>query len=565
MLVQISIRNLAVIERLSIEFGPGLQVLTGETGAGKSIVIDALGLVAGARGSAELVRHGADRAEIEAMFELPADHQAWRTLDELGIPADPSESLIVRRELSAEGKSSIRVNGRLVTLSMLREIGDLVVNLHGQHEHQSLLKTDRHLEWLDQYASGEIGPLKRQYQDTYEAYRAIERELDELRQTVRQTLQMADLYRFQAEEIGAAKLVPGEDEALEQERILLSGGEKLMEAVSLGYEALNGSGGALEKIAGAASRLSAVSRHDPSRLGALVEQIQSAYYQLEDAAHELRAYRDGLEFDPARLDQVESRLAQIQSLKRKYGGSIGDILAHHEKIQADLATLETQDERVAELEGRLAELKDRLAAEAEFLSRARRAAAERLAADIERHLKDLHMERTRFAVHFEPADYGRDGADRVEFLISANPGEPPRPLAKIASGGELSRIMLALKTIFASIDRIPVLVFDEVDTGVSGQAAQAIARKLANLAGTCQVFAVTHLPQVASMADAHYAIFKEVSDGRTFTRVEPLAGEARVRELARMLGGERITDTTLRHAEEMIEMARKSQSKPAGF
>ena len=262
---------------------------------------------------------------------------------------------------------------------------------------------------------------------------------------------------------------------------------------------------------------------------------------------------------------MESRLAQIQSLKRKYGATIGEILAHYEKIQADLATLETQDERIAELERRLDGLRETLAAQAEALSQARRRAADRLAADIERHLKDLHMERTRFVVRFEPVDFGRDGADRVEFLISANPGEPPRPLAKIASGGELSRIMLALKTIFAAVDRIPVLVFDEVDTGVSGQAAQAIARKLAGLARTCQVFSVTHLPQVASMADAHYRIYKEVAGGRTFTKVEALEGDGRVRELARMLGGEQITDTTLRHAREMIEMARKSQSKPAGF
>jgi DNA repair protein RecN (Recombination protein N) len=386
-----------------------------------------------------------------------------------------------------------------------------------------------------------------------------------LQQSVRQTLQMADLYRFQAEEIGSAKLVPGEDEALEQEKLRLSGGEKLMEAVSAVYEALNGGGQALEKIAGAVSRLSSVSRHDPARLEALVEQIQSAYYQLEDAAHELRAYRDGLEFDPARLDQVESRLAQIQSLKRKYGATIADILALHEKIRSDLETLETQDERIDELEKRVAALREALAEEAGALGKARRKAADRLAADIERHLKDLHMERTRFVVKFEQVECGKDGADKVEFLISANPGEPPRPLAKIASGGELSRIMLALKSIFAAIDRIPVLVFDEVDSGVSGLAAQAISRKLADLAATCQVFSVTHLPQVASMADAHYLIYKEVAGDRTFTKVEALKDDARVHELARMLGGVEITETTIRHAREMIELARKSQSNSAGF
>lgn len=565
MLAQMAIRNLAVIEQLNIEFAPGLQVLTGETGAGKSIVIDALGLIAGARGSAELVRHGAAKAEIEAMFDLPDDHQAWQVLAGLGIEADPSEPLLIRRELSAQGKSTIRINGQLVTLAMLREVGDLLVNLHGQHEHQSLLKTDRHLEWLDQYAVLEIGPLKEKYQATYAAYKSAQRELEQLRESVRQTLQMADLYRFQAEEIGAAGLTEGEDDALEQERLLLSGGEKLMEAVSHAYEALNGNGGALEEISRAVNRLEGVTAYDKDSLSPLLEQIQSAYYQLEDAAHELRAYRDGLEFDPARLDQVESRLAQIQALKRKYGSTIAEILALHEKIRADLETMETQDERIDELEKSIRELRGRLEKEAGALGKARRRAADRLAADIEGHLKDLHMERTRFVVKFEAVDCGKDGADKVEFLISANPGEPPRPLAKIASGGELSRIMLALKSIFAAVDRIPVLVFDEVDTGVSGQAAQAIAAKLANLAETCQVFSVTHLPQVASMAGAHYLIYKEVAGERTFTRVEALEGDRRVHELARMLGGAKITDTTLRHAQEMIELARKSQSNPAGF
>lgn len=563
MLVQLAIRNLAVIEQLQIEFAAGLQVLTGETGAGKSIVIDALGLVAGARGSAELVRHGAAKAEIEAMFDVPEGHPVWQVMEVLGIEAESGDPVIVRRELSAQGKSTIRVNGQLVTLAMLREIGELLVNLHGQHEHQSLLKTDKHLEWLDQLDWPAIGPLREKYRATYDAYAAARQELADLKESVRQTLQMADLYRFQAEEIGAAALREGEEEALEQERLRLSGGEKLLASVSRAYEALNGHGQALELVSDAVSRLESASQFDRERLGGLLEQIQSAYYQLEDAAHELRTYRDGLEFDPARLDQVESRLAAIQALKRKYGATIGDILALHEKITADLAKLETQDERVAALEQQIDELEQRLAREAEALGHARRRAAKRLSDVIEGHLKDLHMARTRFVVKFDPAPYGKDGSDKVEFLISANPGEPPRPLAKIASGGELSRIMLALKTIFAAIDGIPVLVFDEVDTGVSGQAAQAIARKLADLAGTCQVFSVTHLPQVASMADAHYLIYKEVSGERTYTRVEALAGDRRVEELARMLGGARITETTLQHAREMIELARKSQSNPA--
>ncbi len=557
MLSQISIRNLAVIEQLHVEFIRGFQVLTGETGAGKSIVIDALGLIAGARGSTELIRHGCDKAEVEALFELKEEHELWQALEEMGIEADRSEPLIVRREVNSQGKSSARLNGQLVNMTMLRTIGEYLVNLHGQHEHQSLLRTEQHMHLLDQYGKESIEQIRLRYASVYEAYTSCAAELEALRSGISQALQLADLYRFQVEEISSAHVTIGEDEALELERKRLSGGEKLLDAVSQAYDGLYGSRTGLETIGTALERLQQVIDFDSEKLSPVHEQMQSAYYQLEDAAFQLRAYRDQLDFEPSRLDEVEERLNMLHGLKRKYGGTIDQILAHYEKISSELEQVDQQDERIGQAETRLKELQTELADLAEQLTAARRGAAEQLAEKIMSHLQDLHMERTKFVVDFRKLDsFTKEGVDRVEFLISANPGEPPKGLGKIASGGELSRIMLALKSIFAAIDRIPVLVFDEVDTGVSGKAAQAIARKLAALARGCQVFAVTHLPQVASMADRHYLIHKEVDGDRTYTLVDPLGDEARVEELARMLGGAQITETTLNHAREMIELAR---------
>jgi DNA repair protein RecN (Recombination protein N) len=559
MLSQISIRNLAVIEQLHVEFIQGFQVLTGETGAGKSIVIDALGLIAGARGSSELIRHGCDKAEVEALFELSEGHGVWRALQELGIEPDSSEPLIVRREINSQGKSSARINGQLVNMTMLREIGEYLVNLHGQHEHQSLLKTEKHINLLDQYGKESVEVIRQLYKTAFKDYSSCLTELEQLRLGISQALQLADLYRFQVEEISSAALSLGEDEKLEQERKRLAGGEKLLESVNQAYESVYGNRRGLEAVAEAMDRIQTVLPLDPDQLTPMHEQIQSAYYQLEDAAHQLRSYRDQLDFEPGRLDVVEERLNVIHGLKRKYGLSIEVILAHYQKISDELKQVDHQDERINDAQRRLDKHHEQLAELAAKLTDARREASERLAAEIMEHLRDLNMERTKFTVDFHVSDsFTKDGVDRVEFLISANPGEPPKGLGKIASGGELSRIMLALKSIFAAIDGIPVLVFDEVDTGVSGKAAQAIARKLADLSDDCQVFAVTHLPQVASMADAHYLIHKEVEGERTFTMVDRLQMDARVEELARMLGGAKITDTTLSHAREMIELARTS-------
>jgi DNA repair protein RecN (Recombination protein N) len=560
MLRELAIRNLAVIENVSVTFHEGFHVLSGETGAGKSIVIDALALAAGGRGAVEMIRHGADRAEVEALFDLPVEHPVWSVLDKIGIHADPSEPLLIRRELQAQGKSSARINGQQVTLTMLREVGEYLVNIHGQHEHQSLLKTDRHLEWLDQFAGVALAGAKADYQATFAQYQEVRGERRSLEEKARQSMQMLDLYRYQLEEIDRARLVPGEDESLLEERRKLSHAEKLMDAVSEAHDQLYGSKG-IAALSKALSRLQDIVKVDPSKLEPLVEQLQSAYYTVEDAAYQLRDYREQIEFNPERLAQIEQRLDLLHGLKRKYGETIDDILAYKMKIQTEIERLDNREERLQELESLERRLHDTLIAQAGKLTALRQDAAEKLSRAIMEELHDLQMEHAVFTVKLEPGDLTASGAETAEFLLSTNRGEPPKPLAKIASGGEMSRVMLALKAIFAHLDRIPVLVFDEVDTGLSGRAAQAVADKLARLSGKCQVFSITHLPQVACMADHQYEISKSVNrEGRTVTNVRELIGEERVEELARLLGGVEVTDKTRHHAQEMLALANRQKN-----
>ncbi|WP_010274027.1 DNA repair protein RecN [Paenibacillus senegalensis] len=574
MLLELSIRNLAVVESVRLTFRQGFHVLTGETGAGKSIIIDAMSLIAGGRGASDLVRHGSEKAEIEALFEFAPGHPVWETLDRLGIDTHEEEHLIIRREVSSQGKSISRINGQLVNLSMLREVGEWLINIHGQHEHQSLLKAERHIQWLDLFGGPALHSAKQRYTESYRKFKQLNKEIKQLMDSARQAIQMQDLYRFQVEEIAAAQLKAGEDEWLLEEKRKLGNAEKLTEAVSSAYEALYGSGNAVHEIGKAEQKLEEMVHVDRVSLQPLLEQLRNAYYQLEDAAHQLRDYREQIEFNPERLDEIEQRLDLISSLRRKYGQTLGEIISYHERISAELALLENEEESVSKLQQEAEAERERLVVYAQELSRLRMKTAKKLAVSIENELKDLHMERTRFAVHIErwsgqggfsehhDPDYAftSSGIDQVEFMISANPGEPLRPLGKIASGGELSRIMLAMKAIFSKLDRIPVLVFDEVDTGVSGRAAQAIAEKMSLLSASCQVFSITHLPQVACMADAHFLIYKEVDKKRTFTRVQDLDEEDRARELSRMLGGVEVTETTLHHAKEMLRMAARFKS-----
>lgn len=562
MLHELAIRNMAVIEEANVQFHKGFHVLTGETGAGKSILIDALSLVVGGRGSADMVRYGCDKAEVEALFDLEEEHPVWQRLHNLGIQYDSSEMLVVRRELTASGKSSSRVNGQLVTITMLREIGESLVNIHGQHEHQSLLKSEQHLEWLDMYGGSQLLEVKRQYNDRYEQLLLVRSQLHELENTSRHNMQMQDLYLFQIEEISSAKLKPGEDEELLEQRKMLMYAEKRSSSVNEAYGLLN-DGQGLDALSRAISRLTDIVSYDESALAPMLDQLQNAFYTAEDVMYQLRSYRDGIESDPEQLQYVEDRLDLIRGLKRKYGESIEEINLYLEKITAERDKLENRDELLASLKEQEAVHYEAAYELAQQLSSMRKQMAEQLAGEIKKHLTELQMGAANFEVdltsmpHDEvnPVRLSATGIDHAVFMMSTNPGEPLKPLHKVASGGEMSRIMLALKTIFATIDQIPVLVFDEVDTGVSGRAAQAIAEKLSRLASDCQVFSITHLPQVACMADHHYEIRKQFVAERTYTSVTQLAGEQRVNELARMLGGVEITEKTKHHAQEMLDLA----------
>jgi DNA repair protein RecN (Recombination protein N) len=563
MLVQLLIRNIAVIEEVRLDCTHGFHVLTGETGAGKSIVIDALSLVAGGRASSDLIRYGCERAEVEAIFDLSETHPAWALLEQHGVSFDRQDPLIVRRELSAQGKSICRLNGQAVNAAVLRAVGDFLVNIHGQHEHQLLFKQDMHIDWLDLYGGPEVAVLNASFRETYRQWSAVKTQQKQWQESARQALQMADLYRFQVEEMRVAKLKPQEEETLLAEKRRLQHAEKLSDAAHVGYESLHGSQKALDLLHLARAKLREIGKFDDHSLKGCSEQLESAFFQVEDVALQLRDYREQLEANPARLEQIERRLDVITALKRKYGATVEDVLARLEEVSGKLNTLERFDETLEQLDNERLRLETELNGVGEQLSGLRRACALALAEQVMEQLAALHMERTRFIVHMErSATFQANGLDTVQFLISANPGEPPRPLAKVASGGECSRIMLALQTIFARLDEGSVLVFDEVDTGVSGRAAQAIAEKMAEVARSAQVFAITHLPQVACMADLHVLIEKRVAGERTFTTVMPLDAGTRVDELARMLGGVELTETTREHAREMIALANQRKLRP---
>lgn len=568
MLRELSIRNLAVIEEVNVTFHHGFHVLTGETGAGKSILIDALSLVVGGRGSADMVRYGCDKAEMEAMFDMAPAHPVWQVLSKLGVNAFQEEMLVIRRELSSHGKSTSRVNGQLVTMTMLREIGECLVNIHGQHEHQSLLRTEQHLEWLDLFAGDLLIERKEQYRVVYGQLQQARASLRELENSARQNVQMLDLYRFQIEEISSAKLKPQEDELLAEQRRKLMYAGKRMDAAADAYSLLYGDKG-LDAISKAISRLTDIQSYDSAKLSPLLEQLQSAFYQAEDAAFQLRDYRDGIESDPELLSQVDDRLDLINGLKRKYGETIPDILAYLEKTTIARDNIENRDQLLEELRAEEMRLYSEALELAKELSKLRSHASTKLSEAIEKELGQLQMPAAKFRVQLEqPVRQSAEdavvrlhtnGMDEAVFMLSTNPGEPLKPLSKIASGGEMSRIMLALKSIFAEIDQVPVLIFDEVDTGVSGRAAQAIAEKMSQLASKCQVFSITHLPQVACMADHHYEIRKQVIGARTSTSVMELVGSVRIEELARMLGGVEVTEKTRHHAQEMLDLAHRQK------
>ncbi len=575
MLEELRVEDYALVDRLELSFSRGLNALTGETGAGKSILIDAVQAVLGRRAGADSVRQGRERAYIEAAFSVAPDSPAAGLLRELGYMDEGDELLVLSREISAGGRSKCRINGRLVNLSQLAEVGELLVEIHGQHEGASLLVPARHLELLDALGGAEVGSLRTEVGELAAERRRLLDAIERLDTSARERLRREELLRFQVEEIASARLEPGEEERLEEEKARLAHAERLMQGASAAYaalyegsetapSALDAAGGALRSL----EQLVALDRG----LQPAVELLGQAVVGLQEAAHELRRYVEGVEANPARLQEVEERLQLIASLKRKYGGSVEEVLAYFQRASEELAGLTREEESLEALRRRLAEVEERLADRASKLSDARRRAADRAAGEICRRLAQLAMPHARFEVQMrresdptgievdgERVAVGPKGIDKVEFLFSANPGEPPRPLAKIASGGEMSRVMLAIKSVLAEIDPCDTLIFDEVDAGIGGRTADAVAEALWQLSRSRQVLVVTHLAQIASRADRHLAVEKRETGGTTEVSVAEVSGEERVREIARMLGGSG-TPAGLQHAKELLEMAHRGRS-----
>lgn len=577
-----TIENFALIDRLRLAFGAGLNVLSGETGAGKSIILDALQAALGGRTSADVIRTGAERAVIEAVFDLGHQPGRVQALAEMGVDVGEDNLLVVHREVQRAGRARITLNGRSATAAMLRDACDGLCDLHGQHEHQSLLQPEKHLDLLDQYggslltragkplevldqfAGDELLGLRRTVGRLHQGLSAIAGELAGLLGDDRDRARRLDLLRFQLEELDAARLRDGEEEELEAELRLLAHAEKLRRAAEEGYTLLHEGtprqAPAVDLIGKVSSDLADATRHDPS-LQQVVELLETAGAHLREATHFLADYRERVEVDPARMADVEERLRQISGLKRKYGDTVAEMLAYRDEVQRELHRLQSSQDLVAELKERQALLGREAIATAERLTAARQAAAAELSARVSAELADLGFAQGQFSagLHRPTAGHwsevGPRGWDRVEFLFSPNVGEPPKPLIKIVSGGEMSRIMLALKTILARVDNVQTLVFDEIDSGISGRAAQAVAEKLATIARDRQVLCVTHLAQVAAMADNHFRIDKEVTVGRTATRVDELDAEGRTLEIARMMGGVELTRLTMEHARELLETA----------
>ncbi|MGJ7034902.1 DNA repair protein RecN [Anoxybacillus eryuanensis] len=574
MLAELSIKNFAIIESLSLSFEKGLTVLTGETGAGKSIIIDAIHLLIGGRGSAEFVRYGEAKAEIEGLFLLERDdHPCYSKCAELGI--DISDGMIVlRRELTINGKSVCRVNGKLVTIAALREIGSTLVDIHGQHEHQELLDESKHLHLLDEYGGEHIRGALEEYGALYATYERVKRQLQKLNENEQQMAHRLDLLTFQLDEIQKADLQIDEDERLMEERRKIVNFQKIYEALQSSYEALYGEQRGLDWIGLAMNHLDHVSEIDSSVKQAQ-EVVSNCYYLLEEVAHQLREQLDQLEYDPLRLDEIESRLNEINHLKRKYGQTVRDILEYAAKVEEEIETIQHRDDHIHKLQTELQSITADLLVEAKHISELRMKYAKQLIDDIHQELKDLYMEKTTFDVVFRkrqgtyndplldgaPVKLQPDGMDEIEFFISTNPGEPLKPLAKVASGGELSRMMLALKSIFSKHQGVTSIIFDEVDTGVSGRVAQAIAEKIYRVARHSQVLCISHLPQVAAMADTHLFIAKETKDGRTKTTVEALNEQEKINEISRMISGVEITDLTKQHAHELLQLAKKIKNE----
>jgi len=552
MLTELHIQNFALIDDLRLEVGPGFSVLTGETGAGKSIIVDAMSVALGERAGSEMVRTGAEKAVVEAVFDVSDNQPAADIASEYGF--EPQEGLLIlSREIARGGRSQSRINSRPTTTAVQKEITGRMIDIHGQHEHQSLLSIPIHIDIFDAWCGPDVARLREQAHCLYVELSDVLAERDRLQTDERERARMLDLYQFQSDEIAAANLQPGEEEELANERNRLANAEKLYAAASEIHDALAGDGAAIDSLGSASISAERMARMDPS-MESFVETINQALIAAQDALAAIRDYRDEVEANPARLEQIEERLDAIRLLKRKYGDTIEEIIRYADQLAGKIDDLVNAESRSQELTGRIDDLRRRLESVSSELAAIRKKSAPEFEKGVESELADLAMGKTRFEVNITPIDPGPKGADAVEFLISPNPGEPVKPLAKIVSGGEMSRIMLALKSVAVAAE-VPTLVFDEIDSGIGGRTAQVLGDKLASISRGYQVLCVTHLAQIASKASAHFTVEKIVTGGRSFVTVRNLVKEERVTELARMLGGEETSSAAVEHAREMLALA----------
>lgn len=553
MLEHLHIRNVALIKESEISFGDGLNILTGETGAGKSMIIDSLQFALGGRAGKDFLRHGEKQAAVEALFSVQSQALTEK-LAENGIVPEEDGTLLITRTLSEAGKSVCRINGSTVTVGMLKEIAEDMIDIYGQHEHQSLLNPVKHIRLLDRFCGAGFGEAMEEYKNSRQRLKDLEKQLTILIGDESQREQRMDMLLFQKEEIEAAELQEGEEDALLEQKKRLSSMERLIrltgESVTLLYDGDDRAPSACDQLGDALAKLQEAAEYDAA-LSPLADALADGYAAVEDCARELKREAEKQEADPEELERIEERLQLFYKLKRKYGGSIEAVLEFYEKAVQELEFLSNSSEKAAELSAKKAAEKKRLSALAETLTARRRATAEQVEEQIETALHDMEMKHARFHIQIEEkADWGADGKDKVEFLISANAGEPLKPLAKIASGGEMSRVMLALKTVLVDADEIGTFIFDEIDTGVSGRTARRVGEKMRFLGGKRQLLCITHLPQIAAMADNHFLIEKESDAGETVTRVTALDEEGAVREVARLMND--VTETTLAAARELL-------------
>ena len=555
MLQELSIKDFAIIDEIQISFQPKITVLTGETGAGKSIIIDALGLLAGGRGSTEFIRKGEKKAVIQGLFTLPREANTYNILEEYGIDSEDGQ-IILQRDLYRGGRNICRINGMMVNLATLRKVGETLIDIHGQNEHQELMKPENHIDLLDEYDK-KTSQLRNQYQVVYQNYRKLKLSMEKKEADEKAWAQRLDMLNFQVKEIEEAGLKINEEDELVEEKNKLDNFQAIYDALELSYQILSGEKiDVVGNLGNAMNELSDVSDLSEN-LQEINTKISDAFYSLEDAARDISDELDSMEWNGERLNEIEERLELIHQLKRKYGDTIEDILHYHSRIEKELREMENAEQNSEKQERQLSEALEKVKELAIKLSKQRKKSAKKLEKMIHEQLSALYMDKAVFEVKFlNNSKLYSKGIDKVEFYIQTNPGEEMGPLAKIASGGELSRIMLALKTIFSQKMGVTSIIFDEVDTGVSGRVAQAIAEKISQISNNSQVLCITHLPQVAAIADNHYYISKSVNDGRTETSLKELDEKQKIREIARMLSGSEITELTLKHAEELIKMSK---------